>query len=103
MNRVEPFSSVDTAWFSFQAGLSYETALRTVLTAVSAWAPKWEMADSINFLSPNERFVIESNDPESHSAKFLKQFEEKYEFKIYSQWTDNFVPDHVSFLFTSKG
>jgi hypothetical protein len=92
---------------TFQAKQLQDATLRTILTAVSAWAPKWEFADAINLLSRNQQLVIESNDPESHPAKFLKQFEDKFEFRIFSQWTDNFVCDHVSLnlislLFYSK-
>ena len=67
------------------------------MSAVSYWSSQWEMADSVNLLSQNQRFVIEANDGESNSAKFLKQFEEKFEFRVFTQWTDNYVCDHVSF------
>jgi hypothetical protein len=53
------------------------------------------MADSVNLLNPNQRFVIEANDPDSQSSGYLRQFEEKYEFRIFTQWTDNYVCDHV--------
>ena len=54
------------------------------------------MADAINLLSQNQRLVIEANDPESSSAKYLRQFENKFEFRLFTQWTDNYVCDHVS-------
>jgi hypothetical protein len=50
----------------------------------------------INFAVPLLTMKCSILFSESLPAKFLNQFEDKFEFKIYSQWTDNFVSDHVS-------
>ena len=73
---------------------------RAGLAALSLWSDKWTMANSVTFLIDDRAFVEGSNSSDDHvagAASVVKdrvdQFEQKHDFHLACQWTDNFICD----------
>ena len=71
--------------------------IRAGLAALSLWSVKWTMANSVSFLIDDRPFVEASNSGEDVPSSVVKdrveQFEQKHDFHLACQWTDNFICD----------
>ena len=71
---------------------------RAGLAAVSVWSVKWTLASSVSFLIDDRTFVEACNNSlcDPVISDKVSQFEEKHDFHLACQWTDNFICDIVS-------
>lgn len=69
---------------------------RSVLSAVSVWAPSWRFNDSVNFLIHDTKIVKEVTAEGTAKHRKIRQISDKYGFNIYVQWNENFMCDNVS-------
>lgn len=63
---------------------------RAAMAAISAWAPKWRLAEAVTLLHADRSFVQEAN---NDTFKLIAPYEDKYDFKLECQWTDNYMCD----------
>jgi len=73
-----------------------DVAVRSFVTCVAAWAEKWTLATCVNILAQDEAVVRNIGTPNSELARKASQFESRHEFRLYTQWTENYVCDEVS-------
>ena len=80
--------------------------LKTTLLGISQWSDQWCAAESVNLLLKDKDVVLKLNsDPEIEEAsKSVTELALLNGFKIYCQWSDNFICDTVSlYLALFKG
>ncbi len=77
------------------------TEARAGLAAVSLWAPQFHLANSVTFLFNDRTFVEEANTPDTVTASQVSSYEERHDFRLQTQWTDNYICDLVRYNFTS--
>jgi len=70
--------------------------VRSFVTAVAAWAEKWTLASCVNILSQDEAVVRNIGIKHTELWRKASQFESKHDFRLYTQWTDNYMCDEVS-------
>jgi len=92
---------VEYYWARFPDCCSRHTSqedvpVRSFVTAVAAWADKWTLASCVNILSQDEAVVRNIGTKHSELWRKASQFESKHDFRLYTQWTDNYVCDEVS-------
>lgn len=73
-----------------------DSAFRCDMAAISHWGPKWMYADAVNFLSQSGELVKAVNTPKTREQRRIRQFEERFEYKMFFQWLDNFRCDSVA-------
>ena len=73
--------------------------LKTTLHGISQWSDQWCAAESVNLLLKDKDVVLKLNsDPDiEEAAKTVSDLALLNGFKIYCQWSDNFICDTVSF------
>ena len=71
-------------------------ALKSTLSGISHWSDQWYSAESVNLLCKDKNVVLNLNNPESPAAEVMSDLANLNCFKIYCQWTDNFMCDTVS-------
>ena len=70
--------------------------VRNFITAVSVWGEKWTLAECVNILSQDEKVVRNISKQGTSLWRKAAQLEAKHDFKLYTQWTDNYVCDEVA-------
>ena len=70
--------------------------VRSFITAVTSWGEKWTLAECVNILSQDEMVVRNISKQDTDLWRKANQLENKHEFKLYTQWTDNYVCDEVA-------
>ena len=73
-----------------------DVPVRSFITAVSVWSEKWTLAECVNILSQDEMVVRNISKQGSSLWRKAAQLEAKHDFKLYTQWTDNYVCDEVA-------
>ena len=73
--------------------------LKSALFGISQWSDQWCAAESVNLLLKDKDVVLKLNsDPDTEeAAKSVSDLALLNGFKIYCQWSDNFLCDTVSF------
>ena len=73
--------------------------LKTTLHGISQWSDQWCAAESVNLLLKDKDVVLKLNsDPDiEEAAKTVSDLALLNGFKIYCQWSDNFICDTVGF------
>ena len=70
---------------------------RAGLVALSFWGVQFTLAEDVHMLSDNRAFVEMANSKSpSIVMEKISQFEDRYDFKLLVQWTDNYICDMVS-------
>jgi len=72
--------------------------LKTTLHGISQWSDQWCAAESVNLLLKDKDVVLKLNsDPDiEEAAKTVSDLALLNGFKIYCQWSDNFICDTVA-------
>ena len=98
--KIEYFSETfPTCCKQLQDQETNDHKTRAGLAALSLWSDKWTMANSVSFLIDDRAFVEASNssDEAVAAASVVKdrvdRFEQKHDFHLACQWTDNFICD----------
>jgi len=73
-----------------------DVSVRSFITAVSVWSEKWTLAECVNILSQDEMVVRNISKQGTNLWRKANQFSTKHDFKLYTQWTDNYVCDEVA-------
>jgi len=73
-----------------------DVSVRSFITCISVWAEKWTLAEVVNILSQNEQIVRNVGKKDSELWRKANQFESRHDFKLYTQWTENYFCDEVS-------
>jgi len=73
-----------------------DVSVRSFVTCLSVWAEKWTLAECVNILSQNEQIVRNVGTQDSELWRKANQFESKHDFKLYTQWTENYYCDEVA-------
>ena len=69
---------------------------KTVFAALHSWGFDITRADSVNLLVDNREFSLMSREDDSLLAQKVKQYEERYVFKLTCHLIDNYICDVVS-------
>ena len=71
--------------------------LKSALLGISQWSDQWCAAESVNLLLKDKDIVLKLNsDPESEEvAKLISDLALLNGYKIYCQWSDNYICDTV--------
>jgi len=73
-----------------------DRVFRSVMTAVSHWAPKWTYAEAVNLLCQSRDFVRKVSKGTTAEWRAINKFEDKNDFTMFLQWSDNFVCGEVT-------
>jgi len=73
-----------------------DVPVRSFITAVTVWGEKWTLAECVNILSQDEMVVRNISKKDTTLWRKANQLETKHDFKLYTQWTDNYVCDEVA-------
>lgn len=73
-----------------------DVPIRSFVTCLSVFAEKWTLAECVNILSQDEMIVRNIGKRDTDIWRKAHQFESKHDFKLYTQWTENYFCDEVS-------
>jgi len=73
-----------------------DVSLRSFVTCLATWAEKWTLAECVNILSQDVNIVKNIGRQDTELWRKANQFETKHDFKLYTQWTENYFCDEVS-------
>lgn len=73
-----------------------DVSVRSFVTCLSTWAEKWTLAECVNILSQDVNIVRNIGRRDTELWRKANQFETKHDFKLYTQWSENYVCDEVS-------
>lgn len=69
---------------------------RNVMAAVSFWATKWTYAEAVNLLCQSGDLVRRVSRGKTREWRAINQYENKNDFNMFIQWTDNYVCGEVA-------
>ena len=76
--------------------LQSDLAHRVVMAALAAWSEKWYFAEVVNILCQEGSVVRGFNREGSHARRQLQKIEKKFSYKLFFQWTENYICDEVA-------
>ena len=76
--------------------LQSDLAHRVVMAALAAWSEKWYFAEAVNVLCQEGSVVRDFNREGSHAHRQLRKMEKKFSYKLFFQWTENYICDEVA-------
>lgn len=69
---------------------------RNVLAAVSRWAEKWTMSETVNLLCQDGDLVRSVAKGTTREYRSFYQYEKRNSFRLFLQWTENFMCGEVA-------